>query len=379
MSDQVVASTAHRGYGIRLSGSSIGGRLRASLEYAISRYTNPDNPTLSQGVELVPVRETTDSARSLDLAFDVVKDKPVMHGSNLSLTLGFRHDRADPLYRSVGGGVAADRDSNMATLTGMLGQVSIIAQHGRSEDNLDDIPTILKTKTEATNVSMSLPLQSVMSGVGEAAGVWPQNLSYSFGHTHQFGANLPPSFDPTSHIPDQVTENHNLSASWVMGMATLSYSFSCGDQDNRQPGRASADFRNTSHGVNLSVPIGARVTLNGGGNLTDAKDVEQAITRTTDSLSLGMEWRITDSLGLRGNYAKTETDDSRDTASSEGYTLDTDLNWRFELPGFASHKLPGQLFVRYSAQRQESVDSVFELNSLGRSWTWTGGFNISLQ
>jgi hypothetical protein len=376
---EVPDAEQNRGYGIRLSGSSTGGRLRASLDYAVSRYTNPDDPGLSQGVELVPVRETTDSARSLELAFDLVKDKPDLRDRNLSLTLGFRHDHADPLYKSVGAGVTADRESNVATLTGMLGQFSIVAQHGRSEDNLDDIPTLLKTKTESTNVSMSLPLQSMMASDGGAAGIWPQNLSYSYAYTHQFGANLPPSFDPTSHIPDQVTENHNLSAAWVLGMTTLSYNFSHGDQDNRQPGRATADFRNTSHGVNLSLPIGARVTLYGGANLTDAKDIEQAITRASDSYSLGLEWRITDSLGLRGNYAWTETDDNRDTASSEGYTLDTDLSWRFELPGFASRKLPGQLFVRYSAQRQESIDSVFDVNSLGRRWTWTGGFNISLR
>ena len=376
---QVPDAERNQGYGIRLSGSSAGGRLRASLDYARSRYTNPDDPFLSQGVDLVPVRETTNDARTLDLSFDLLKDKHVLGDVGMSMTLGFRHDRTDPLYKSVGASVAADLESNALSLSGMVGQLSINLQHGRSEDNLDDIPTILKTKTESTNASVSLPLQSMMSNDDNPHWWWPQNMSHSYGYTHQYGANLPPSFDPASHIPDQVTENHNLAVSWAFGVASFSYNFSLGDQDNRQPGRVRADFRNTGHGLNLGLPIGAAVTFNLGANFADAEDVEQAITRTTDSYSFGVDWHITDKLNLRGNYGWTQTDDSRNTATSEAYTLDTDLSWRFELAGFASRKLPGQLFIRHSAQRNESVDNVFDLASLGRSWTLTGGFSIGLR
>jgi hypothetical protein len=375
---QVPDAEKNQGYGIRLSGSSAGGRLRASLDYASSRYTNPDDPFLAQGVDLVPVRETTNSARTLDLSFDLLKDKHVFGDVGMSMTLGFRHDRTDPLYKSVGASVAADQESNALSLSGMVGQLSVNVQHRRAEDNLDDIPTILKTKTESTNVGISLPLQSMLSNDDKPRWWWPQYLSHSYVYTHQYGTNLPPSFDPASHVPDQVTENHDLSVSWALGVASFSYNFSLGDQDNRQPGRAQADFRNTGHGLNLGLPIGAAVTFNLGANFGDAEDVEQAITRTTDSYLFGVDWRITDTLSLRGNYAWTESDDSRDTATGEAYTLDTDLSWRFELPGFASRKLPGQLFIRYSAQRQENVDNLFDLASLGSSWTLTGGFSISL-
>lgn len=63
-----------RGFGVRLVGSTSSGRLRSDLSYGRSTYRNPTDPLLEQGDALVPVDKTTDDARHVSLAFDILQD-----------------------------------------------------------------------------------------------------------------------------------------------------------------------------------------------------------------------------------------------------------------------------------------------------------------
>lgn len=376
---EVPDAVENSGYGVRLSGSSPGGRIRGSVEYARSDYTNPDDPVLSQGSELVPVEESTESARGLDLAIDVLQNRPITANTNATVTLGFRHSRADPLYRTVSSPVFGDQESNTGSLAASVGLVSFQGEYSRLEDNLDDIPTILKTRSENLSLGYGLPLQGIFaSGDGPAPAWLPDNFTQSYLRSHQQGINRPPSFDPLTHIPDQVTENHAVSLGWTFSRVNLNYVFSLGEQDNRQPGRAFADFEDTSHGVNVGLQLTDDLNVNLGAGVTDATDDEQDLTRTTDSYTLDVDWRFLRRFGFRGSYSLTDADDDRGLADDHGWTSLTELNARFDLPLGQGRKLPGQFYLRHAAQGNQLTDSVFDLATYARSWTLTGGFTISL-
>jgi len=376
---EVPDAVENSGYGVRVSGSSPGGRIRGSVEYARSDYTNPDDPVLAQGSELVPVEQGTESARGLDLAIDLLQNRPITANTDATVTLGFRHSRADPLYRTVASSIFGDQESNTGSLAGSIGLVSFHGEFTRLEDNLDDIPTILKTRSENLSLSYGLPLRGIFAGGDGDGPAWlPDNFAQSYLRSHQKGINRPPSFDPLTHIPDQVTENHDINLGWTFSRVNLNYAFSLGKQDNRQPGRAFADFESISHGVSVGLQLTDDLNVSLGAGITDASDDEQDVTRTTDSYTLDIDWRFFRRLGFRGSYSLTDVDDDRGLAEDHGWTSLTELNARFDLPLGRGRKLPGQLYLRHAAQGNQITDSIFDLATYSRNWAFTGGFTISL-
>jgi hypothetical protein len=355
--------------------STPGGRLRATLNYARSTYTNPDDPFLSQGQELVAVRETESTAQNAEIGLVILQNKALPSGSLMSLMMRLRHDRADALYRSVGASVAPGQLQNSVSLDGSAGQGAFQIQLSRGEDNLDNLPTVLKTRTDIGTLNYVLPLQSLFRST---AAFLPQFLTHSYQRTHQTGLNLPPTFDPLTHIPDQVTENHNLSLSWTVGGSDISYQFAYGDQDNRQPGRANADFKNASHGINVGLRPIDRLGLTIGVAMVDSTDVEQSLEQQNLSYTFGFDWQIADSLFLRGTYGHATTDDSAGFSESQNYTAQSELLWRFELPVAEFKRLPGQLFLRHAIQGNQVEDRQFGFSADTRGWSINAGFSISL-
>jgi hypothetical protein len=244
---------------------------------------------------------------------------------------------------------------------------------------VDDVPTILKTKTRTTILSYGLPLRSLFPAAGGSTPAWlPENFTQSYAHMHQYGANLPPSFDPDTHIPDQVTQNITTGLNWSFWRATLGYQFTLGDLDNEQPARARADFRDITHGVSVGLQFTPTLRVGLGLNTTNADDREQALQRNTDGYTVDLDWLIGRGFGFRGNYTLTDADDTQDLSRSHSWTTLTELNYRFEFPALRSRKLPGQLYVRYASQANELTDNVFGLSSYPRTWAFNGGFNIGL-
>lgn len=376
---QVPDAEKNSGFGAQLSGSTAGNRLRGSIEFASSRYNNPEDPLLSQGLNLVPVEATTNDARSLDLAVDLLQNRQVGSNTYATVTLGFQHLRSDPIYRTVAALVNGDQESNTGTLSATIGVLSLQAQHSDSEDNVDDVPTILKTKTRNSAVSYGLPLRSLFTKADGGTLAWlPENFSQSYSRIHQDGVNRPPTFDPTTHIPDQLTQSISTALNWSFWRATLGYQFSLGDQDNRQPARSRADFQDITHVVSLGLQLTETLRLGLGLTATDADDREQAVQRNTDSYTFDVEWQIGRGFGIRGNYTLIEANDTKDLADSRSWTTLTELNYRFEVPSPWSRKLPGQVYLRYASQGNELTDHVFGLSSYPRTWAFNGGFNLSL-
>lgn len=377
---EVPDAETNRGFGLRLTGSGFSNRLRADMSIARSRYRNPNDPVLAQGDTLVKVRPTTDVARSLKLDLDILRNLPITETLPLSLSFGYSYDRNDPLYKSLAAFSRADWKANRFSLSGQLGQLGMQAQYTDGEDNIDNIPTILKTRTKGTAVSLSAPM-AFFFGRDQASSFWWPSLSYSFNRSRQFALNSPDEinsgFNGGSHLPDQQTTSHNIGARWSVSRWNLGYSLSLNDQDNRQVGRKADDFKVLSHNLNVGVQATKTINLSGNFSLGRNEDRAQELERETRSWGVNINWNITQNWAASGSYNLTEQDDSQNRAESDSQTANAQLNWNFMLPA-GGRKLPGQAFIRYALQDSSSKDQLFGFESDLRNWTINSGLSLNL-
>ena len=83
------------GWSVRVAAASPGGRVTAEGSYTRSNFTNPTDPLLDQGADVVAVNEEERDARSVQVGFDIVRDRMVKNHT-VGLRLGLSHDRVDP-------------------------------------------------------------------------------------------------------------------------------------------------------------------------------------------------------------------------------------------------------------------------------------------
>jgi hypothetical protein len=367
------------GFGIRLVGSSKGGRVRHDLVFARSTYTNPFDPLLAQGGTLQAVKETTNNGRTADIGFDLLRNSTFISETNpVSVVLNLHHERVEPEYKSLGSYFASDQEHNRATLDAMLGGAQLQVLRGRQEDNLDDIPTILKTRTYNTGVTLNLPLPNWLAQPG-APGWWP-SLTYSWQEVHQYAINTPVTSDSGftgSHRPDQLNTSQQVNASWYRERWGFSYGFNYSDQDNRQTGREQADFKNYGHQVSANLRATDRLNLNAGVSRYKNYSKEEDISRYTTSGNLGIDWQVSNRWYLSGNISRTLSDDSEDQADNENDDLQLQIARQFDIRA-GNRRLPGQAFVRYSRTANESSNNIFDFSSRANYWNVDAGISLAL-
>src|SRR6185436_5788405 len=66
-----------RGWGLRLVASDPAQRLQLEGGFARSLFTNPADPLLNQGFQVVPVRATTRNAHYLDVSYQLLRELTV--------------------------------------------------------------------------------------------------------------------------------------------------------------------------------------------------------------------------------------------------------------------------------------------------------------
>jgi hypothetical protein len=367
------------GVGLRLSGTSAGGRMRGDLVLARSTYVNPFDPQLAQGGELQPVKSATASGRIVDLGVDLLQRSTSLSDKHpLTVTLALHHERVEPLYRSLGAFFSADQEQNRITLTSQMAGAQLQLLGSRQEDNVDDVPTILKNRTTTGSATLSLPLPQWL---GPAAGrSWWPAANYVYQDVAQRAINEPLTADSgiaATHRPDQQNESHQLNLSWNLMPWTLGYGASYADQDNRQVGRENADFTNSGH--QLSVSLRALDTLNLalGLNRTRNYSRERDLTTYSNGGNASVDWQFAQRWSLAANLGRTLGSDSRDFTESANDNAQAQLTYRYEISSFG-RKLPGQVFVRYARQANENRDTVFGLATDGTQWAWDAGVSLSL-
>lgn len=358
------------GVGFRLSASDQSQRVRLESGYARSRFDNPADSTLAQGGDLVPVRPVTRNAYYIDATLDVLRDLRVANRT-AGLAFGYRRERVDPLYRSLAAYAQADQESNQFEARATIAGVALLGSHARSGDNLADLASVLTSLTRRTGLTADAPLAAVLG----VTTLWLPTLSYGVDRTHQFGEGIPDNGEfAESHIPDQVSRNRTLSASWQFSRVGLGYRWNNSFQDNRQAGRQNADFDARANGVNLALRaarwLGVDLSF----------DLERAENREREEIDRTRRYGARTTLTPFGQ--STLTLSASHTRSADGAQTrrrqDTGLDghWSSVVPGLK--RLGARYYLRFSRRTGRATDQQFGLDQSSARWSLTSGLNLGL-
>ena len=354
------------GLSFRVRANAISRRVRVDLGFAESQFTNPADSLLSQGRDLVPVRETRNKARYIDADVDLLRNLSLGGSATARLTLGYRHERVDPLYRTVGTYVRSDQLNDRIDLRADIAWLTLSGSLGRGGDNLDDVPSVLTTQTDRSGFTAALPLQR--------ASEWLPSLDYRLDRTHQAGLGIPTGGGfSESHIPDQVNLNHTARATWQLNKVRVGLGLNLADQDNRQPGRENADFltRRTSLqlGVNPapSLDLGVDLAL----ETLDNKAEESVVQ--TQRWGVQASWQPLRGSSLSVSYSDTFQDN--DAATFERGDRTATVGWNSVVPFVGS--FGGQYFLRFNHQTSRTHDFVRDFGADRMFWTMQVGLSLS--
>jgi len=373
----------NRGFGLRLLGSDESGRLRGQVNYARSRYVNPNDPNLDlddPDTEIVEVKPSTDNAYSAEVNYDILQGEPLVGETLVSLTSSFRYAYADALYNSLGAFVDANLELYTAGLDGQIGDVSTQLAYTHSQDNVDDLDTLLTTRTRSLIFSVNMPTQPLFGDPDNPQSWWP-DVTYALERVHQQAVNTPDpelsGFDDPSQLPNQVTRVDNLDFTWFGEQWDASYRLSYSNEDNRQTGREQADFKTLEHAVNFGFRPLTDLSLNLGASRVRSHDNEQSLVDYSNTYTVGLDWVFWNDWAFNGSLTYIDEDDNANIAERDSTTVQAQVSYRFELPGPSGRKLPGQWFLRYDREKLNELDNEFELDSSATTWTISSGLSFS--
>lgn len=368
------------GAGLQLLASTSSQRVKVAAGVAMSRFVNPADSLLSGGDQTVAVTPARKTARYIETTFAVLQNVKVHNAQVANLVTGWRHERIDPLFRSVAATTAPDILSNALDVNGNIGTLAIQASHSRSSDNLGRLPSILRTLSRASAAQAGLPLASVLR-IQSRQTFWP-TLSYSFNQTHQYGAGIPVNAGFTaSDVPDQLGSVHTANAEWQSERIRTSYRYNYSLQDNRQVGHEHSDLSAVTH--TLTFAINALPSLDVGLDLSAERrhNVERDERGTMNRLGLITNWRPRDGTALTGNVTVSRAGDRPRVQRSDNTEARFEFSQRLALlPGI--QKRGGQLFLRFS---RESANTFMFANtdpltgaSRRAAWTLVTGLNLQV-
>jgi hypothetical protein len=232
---------ASSGLGAQVTAAVASQRVRLSAGWARSRFENRFDPALSGDSALVPLREEARAARFGEIAVEPLRGVRLGRVP-ASLAIVVRHERADPLYRSIAAFVQADREQQTLEATGALGPLQFQASAGSGRDNLADVPSLLVTRTRARTLTAALPLGVLVRA--EPHEWWWPALALTWQGTTQRGDAIPENggFRDASQLPNQYTGTLSANAGWQRAGWFAAYRYNRSVIDNRQFQRERADF-----------------------------------------------------------------------------------------------------------------------------------------
>lgn len=379
-----------KGFGFRVMTSDKSQRLRADAGFARSRFNNPNDPSLSQGFGVTPLRENPRDARYVEVSYDVLKGLSLTKTKEVNLTTTYRHERVDPLFRSVAAYAQPNKYQNQVELVGNIGEISVAFSNFRFNDNLDDIPSILKAFTRRGGLILGAPLLSLFGDPAQPAW-WLPTVSYSLDRTHQFASSVPTNSDfRPPQIPDQMSTNQTFSAEWQAGSWRLGYRFNDSFQDNRSDREGVpvlSTLGNVAHGFTFGLNPMRSLDLNLDLSRENLKSRDSNANKDKERndralrYGININWRIMKNSALAVSLSDTLGRSLGDLSllsnrRSTGY----DLQWSY---GFGSEKsglkeVRGQFYIRYANRYARSLDRLFGINSLTRSQTLNVGLSFTL-
>jgi len=358
-----------RGGGLRLQARMLDRRLRLETGWTRSAFENPEDPELARGQPLVPVIEETRSARHLETSLDALRGWRFAGSRVARLSFGYRHERVDPQYRSVGAYAQSDRQDDRYSADLDLGGVQTRIGFTRLRNNLDNVPSILTTDTDRSEVSVRLPVSAVL---GTTSG-WLPTAQYRWDRTEQLGRALPVNggFE-ASHLPDQVSVDEGASVDWNSSRMGFGIRWSRTLQDNRQVGRADADFSGAGRSASLRMIPWSRLTL----HLDVAREWAEHRERDerSESARLGAQasLQVLPATAISLRYSLTRRRENDGARTQDDHGIDAQLS--SALPGLG--RWDGQCFGRFAYTRFSLLDTDSGLGSARRRWSVDVGLSL---
>ncbi|HYJ45506.1 MAG TPA: hypothetical protein VEV81_02760, partial [Pyrinomonadaceae bacterium] len=380
--NQGSVTDAEKNYGgsIRVTGSDKAQRLRFDGGFARSRFTNPADPLLYQGRNVVAVRPVSRNARYLDISYDLLRNYKLVESRPLSLSLAYHHERVDPLYRSVAAPAQADRQNNQLDASGSFGDIAFTADDTRGNDDLAGIKSILKTLTRRNAFSLSFPMASLF-GIRAHPSKWFPRLAYNFDRVHQFAAFVPVGgdFSSLAQIPNQLSTSQNFSADWQLSTRLrLGYRFNHSFQDNRQFTRERADLLDEVNGLTVGLNPLKTLDLNFDVNAERASNFEQNAINTNLRFGTNLTWRMTKTMVWALSASTTGAGDRARINHRRDADFDVQYSWRFlTTEKNRWKKVQGQFFIRYANRYGLTRDNLFGFFTLTKFQVFNAGLNFT--
>ena len=363
-----------RGAAVRLQAHGLDRRVRLDLGLARSAFENPPDPELEQGLPVVPVIEETRSARYLEASLDALRGLSLGGDRTARVSLGYRHERVDPQYRSLGAYAQADRMHDQFSLQANLAGLGIQAGQSQNRDNLADLPSLLTTDTRRSDLGLRAPVGTLLG----AESMWLPSLGFQWNRTHQAGRGVPVNggFNE-SHVPDQVSRVMTVSADWNGARVGMGVRWNRSDQDNRQPGRESADFRSDVRSLTGRVTPWPRVTFNGDIGVESSDNLERDERRETTRYGLQLSLQLLErtSLSLRMSNTNAVTGVGLGAALGANDNRSIDAQLSSIIPGLSG--FDGQWFLRFAHNRvglRDPLTGVFDERAY---WALDSGLSVT--
>ncbi len=384
-----------RGAGLRVSATDKAQRLQLNAGFTRSHSLNPHDPLLDPTQTAVSARPAPGNAYYLDAAYQLAQDAPLAKNLKASLQVNYLHERVDPLYRSVAADVQRNKLLDQVGLAATIGEITTTWSYLQFRDNLDDIPSLLKSRTQRHNLMIGLPLVALFGSQpsSDKPAAWLPRLSYSFDRTHQFGAGVPVNSDfKEPQIPNQVGINHLLTAEWQSARWRYSYRMNLSSQENfgvnREGDRTEALTNGFTAGFNphtafdISFDLGVERALNREANAN--KDSR----RDARTLRIGLfaNWRPTGRMTVTANLSDTgmrSVGDLTLASSNRNAQFDLQWSWRFlgkeeaDQPAKFRPRLKGQFYVRFGRRRARLRDELQKLDQFNRTNTLNTGLSFT--
>jgi hypothetical protein len=259
----------------------------------------------------------------------------------------------------------------------------------RFNDNLDNIPSIIKAFTRRSNFLLSAPASALFFDLMRPSS-WLPTVSYTFDRTHQFAELVPTNSDfKAPQIPDQVSTNQNFAAQWQMRGWSFAYTFNHSFQDNRSDREGVptlSTLGNVVHGFTLGVAPARSLDLNL--NLSrenlNSKDSNANKDKNRDDTALrvgvSVNWRTTMNsafaASLSNNLGRSVADLSQ-TSNSRDTMFDLQWSYRFAMEKSRMKKFQAQFFIRYANRYARSSSGLFRIDSLTKSQTLSAGMSFT--
>ena len=388
-----------RGESARLLASDKAQRFQLDMGFARSRSFNPADPLVDQGMSVVAVRPETRNAHYLDVSYKVLNDLPLGRETKANLQISLQHERVDPLFRSVGADLQANKLFNQAGLAGSIGEINAVYSFTRFEDNLDRIPSLLKSRTERQAFLVSLPMTHLFErhdSTSRPHSVWLPRISYSHDRTHQRGLQIPVNADfKAPQVPDQIGTSYDLVTEWQGQRWRYSYHLNHSAQDNFGEKREGTRLRNLVNGVTIgfapSTALGLNADVQFERALSEDTNANKDSHRTDRTFRVGffVNWRPTSRMTVTANLANTSLHTMGDLSfagSNRTAQFDLQWSWRFSgrspsedrASGRSRFKLQTMFYVRYAHRSARVRQELFGIKEFNRGDTLNSGLSFTI-